>query len=105
MPNVEHKTVPSEWRDEGIVNKHEFLARGICLLASSFVHLRAELMFLLRMAEDDTLSEHSFKCFRSTQILTFPDCLGTTAMPAHHRVGLQTGEMTPRDSIIMFSSL
>ena len=96
---VEHKNSYLPNGVMKIVNKHKFLAIGIYLLAFSFVHLRAELMFLLRVAGDDTLSKHSFKCFRSTQYLIFPDGLGTTTMLAHHRVGLQTGEMTPRDSI------
>ena len=37
---------------------------------------------------------------RSTQILMFPDFLGTTTIPAHHGVGTSTLEITPMASIL-----
>ena len=41
----------------------------------------------------------SFNGFRSTQILTDPELLGTTTIPAHHEVGSWTLEITPSFSM------
>lgn len=37
------------------------------------------------------------------QILTFPDCLGTTTMPEYHGEGSLTGDMIPIDFIYLNS--
>ena len=39
-----------------------------------------------------------FNC-KSSQIQTFPFCLGMTTIPSHQGVGTSTLGMTPRDSI------
>lgn len=46
------------------------------------------------------LSAHSLRGLRSTQILTAPDFLGTTTIPAHHAAGLFTLEMTPSAKLL-----
>ena len=46
----------------------------------------------------------SFSAFRSTQILTAPDFLGTTTIPAHQGVGSFTFEITPISSMRSNSS-
>ena len=49
-------------------------------------------------------STPSFRGLRSTQVLTLPDFLGTTTIPAHQGIGSVTLAITPSSSILSRSS-
>ena len=89
-----------------VVSSLDSSASGICqnpLLASSLLNTVAPdscakvvSTFGIGCTSHKTLS---FRGFKSTQIRTIPESLGTITIAAHHGVGSSTGEMTPKFSI------
>ena len=103
-----------QYRPNGVmkvVNKRDSLLSGICqnpLLASNLLNTVAPASCASVSSTFGigctSLRTFSFRGFRSTQILTCPDFLGTTTIPAHQGVGSLTGDITPICSIRVSSS-
>ena len=95
-----------------VVSKRELSARGICqnpLLASSLLKTFAPASCAKTLSTFGSGCVSRRTCvlrgLRSTQMRTVPFCFGTTTNPAHHGIGTFTFEITPRDSILVNSSL
>ena len=95
-----------------VVSKRELSGRGICqnpLLASSLLKTFAPASCAKTSSTFGSGCVSRRTCvlrgLSSTQMRTLPFCFGTTTIPAHHGVGTSTLVITPRDSILINSSL